>query len=285
MVSTADVIFGADYNAVVAKVTQVLGSGSPFGPGTGSPDYGYNQALTSSLVSVSSVITANQFQLLADDVNKCNKHQTNSDFSGYSASYQVVGATIFAANLNTLDSVINTCITNRTTVSASQLTSTSLANNSRATSWGSGGSSITSTGTFTFSSAADIQYYFNQGGKLVFQGFFTSPTASTQDQTWNTLLGAFTYTLDISTFVGLTGTPTTRYSASSITAPYTANTIDLKLSVSGAVITYTVTYTDGHVALGDGPDTVSATTGFSITGFRASGAFDGVNPTTTSPTL
>lgn len=283
-----NLIFGADYNAVVAKVTQVLGSGSPFGPGTGSPDYGYNQPLTSSLVSVSSVITASQFQLLADDINTCHRHQTNGDFPGYSSSYQVPGRTIFAANLSALDTAVNTCITNRTTVAAAQLTSTQLANNSRSTPWGAAPtSSITSTGTFTFSSTANMQYYFNQGGRLVFQGFFTSPTASAQDQNWLSLLNAFTYTLNLTQFQGLTATPTSRYSSSFPTAPYTGLSINLNLSVSGAVITYTVTYNDAKLPFPPGgSDLVSATTGFTITGFSTVGAFTGVpNPTTTSPPL
>jgi hypothetical protein len=123
MVATGSIIYGADYNAVQTKVVEVLGSGSPYGPGTGSPNYGYNQTVSSSAVSVSAVITASQWQLLANDVNTIATHQTNASFSGYSASYETVGKVITAADLNTLDTFMNTYITNRLTVSAAQLSS------------------------------------------------------------------------------------------------------------------------------------------------------------------
>ena len=278
MVSTSGIIYGSDYNAVQDKVVQVLGSGSPYGPGTGSPNYGYNQTVTSSAVSISAIITASQWQLLADDVNKIATHQTNASFSGYSASYVATGKQITAADLNTLDTNMNTYVTNRLTVNAAQLTSTA-STYTRTTSWGANNTGIAQTGTFTFASANAVQYWFNQGGRVVWQGFFTSPTASAQDQNWKTGVQSFTYTLDITSYATLTSTPTQKYYAT-LTGPYSASFIRLDLSVSGGVFTYTVTYQDGHTPVPPGgSDSVSGTIGFTLTRFTSTGAVTGTAPT------
>ena len=278
MVSTGAIIYGADYNAVQAKVVQVLGSGSPFGPGTGSPNFGYNQALASSSVAVSAQITTTQFQNLADDINKCSLHQTNANFGGYSASYVATGKQITAADLNTLDTNIDTFSTNRSTVNAAQLTSAA-STYTRTTAWGSSNTGISQTGTFTYASANAAQYWFNQGGRVVWQGFFTSPTGSPQDQEWLTGLNAFTYTLNLSVYATLTGTPAQKYYAT-LPSPYAASYIEILLSQSAGVVTYTVNYQDGHTPVPPGGnDSVSGSVGFTLTRFTSTGAVTGTAPT------
>ena len=49
--------------------------------------------------------------------------------------------------------------------------------------------------------------------------------------------------------------------------------------MSGAVITYTVLYEDNHTATGAGPDSVSATTGFTAIVYNSSGVITGTAPT------
>lgn len=283
MVATGGIIYGSDYNAVRDKVVQVLGSGSPYGPGTGSPNYGYNQTVSSSAVSVSAIITAAQWQNLANDVNTIATHQTNASFSGYSSSYETTGKVITAADLNTLNTNMTTYVTNRLTVSASQLSSVA-APYWRASNWGGvvAPAAIAQTNTITFASANAAQYFFNQGGKIVFQGTYRGTPANNQDTAWQTETAAFTYTLDITAYAGLNATPTNKYTGAGGPG-YTTNAITLALSVSGAVITATVTYNDAHAALGAGPDTVTGSTtigvGFSITTYTATGAFVGISST------
>jgi hypothetical protein len=278
MATVGNIIYGEDFNTVQDKVTRVLGTGSPFGPGTGNLDYGYNQALTSSLVAVNAIVTQNQFQLLANDVNKIALHQTNANFGGYSTVYANTGTLVSAANLNILDTAMNTYVNNRTTVSASQLTST-LSNYWRSSNWSA---AIAQSGTFTFASADAAQYFFNQGGRIVFQGTYRGTPVGAQNISWSQEVAVFTYTINAATYAGITGIPTVKYSDAG-GGVYALNVVSLQLSRSGAVITYTVTYNDAHVATGQGPDTVtgSATVGvgFSITPFTSTSAVVGTAPT------
>lgn len=292
MATSGAVIYAADYNTVWLQVNSVLGNGFPQTTGFGST-YGYNQTLTSSYISGNPLVTANQFQLLNDDINKISLHQTNGNFSGYSATYETTGFTIYAANLNTLSTAMTSLLTNRTTVSASQLTSTGVVNTTVSQSWGGSAAtttspSISSAGTIVFASAAAMQYYFNQGGKFVFTGQFPGYNAAqTQDVDWNSLTGLFNYTIDVTELAALTGTSASRYqinmtdTSSTGTVGYTANFIRVTASVTAATISVTVLFQDDHAPQPTGFDQVSAGTGFIITRYTASGAFSGTNPTVT----
>ena len=286
--SSGAIIYGADYNAVQIKIVEVLGSGTPYGPGTASPNYGYNQTVTSSTVAIGAIITASQFQLMADDINKCYVHQTGASFTGYAAStdsqpFEITGNVVYAANLNLLDTTINTCITNRLVAAATQLASVATTY-WRTTNWGGvvAPAAIAQTNTITFASTAAAQYWFNQGGQIVFQGTYRGTPPTTQDTAWKNEVTAFTYTIDVTSYAGLTTTPTNKYTGAGA-APYGLNALTLAVSLSGAVITCTVTYNDAHAALGAGPDTVTGSAtigvGFSITNYTATGAFTGTAPT------
>ena len=278
MATVGNIIYGADYNAVQVKVTQVLGTGSPYGPGTASPNYGYNQALGSSPVSANAVVTHNQFQLLADDVNKIALHQTNANFSGYSTVYANTGNLVSAANLNTLDTAMNTYLANRLTAAAAQLTSAATGYTSN-TAWGAGNTSIQQDGTIQFASAVAAQYFFNQGGRIVFGPGTTPGAGTTQDTNWTNAINAFTYTLNAAEYSTLTGSPVNKYLTYFPAGVYSGNFIELAmLNAGGGAIYYTVKYQDAHVATGAGPDNVG-TSGFTVTRFTSSGAVTGTAPT------
>jgi len=288
-VSAGSIIYGADYNSVRVKAVQVLGSGSPFGPGTGSPNYGYNQALVSTAVSPTTLITHTQFQNLANDVNKAYKHITNTNFTGYLADpgYAAVGSTITALDLNRIETAVNYAITNRLTAHPSQLTAV-IQNGGvpyyRTTAWGAGATAINQQGNFAFGSANAMQYFFNQGGKIVFQGTYRGTPVSTQDTTWQTLSNAFTFTIDASNFTSFDGI-SAYYSQYGPTA-YSLNRLWMVLGSNSPVtgsIAYSIEYRDNHVPTGAGPDSVTGTgstgVGFSITVSRSSGEVVGTAPT------
>ena len=110
--SSGSTLYGSDYNTVQTLVTEVLGSGLPYGPtGSGDVTYGYNQTPSSSLVSAGSLVTAAQWNALANDINTCYQHQNNTNFSGYGAPYVNSGSVITAAKYNTLFTTMTGCVT------------------------------------------------------------------------------------------------------------------------------------------------------------------------------
>ena len=67
-------IIATDYNAIQSKISNILG--------TGSVDYGYGQAVTSSQVARNNKITVAQWNALRNDLLKARQHQTGNDESG-----------------------------------------------------------------------------------------------------------------------------------------------------------------------------------------------------------
>ena len=280
MTTTGSVIYGADYNAVVVKIQQVLGTGTPYGPGTGSPQYGYNQTVASSTVAPAAIITAAQWTNLQTDINKCYLHQNNSSyaFSSITSGLQINGTT-----LDTINTVMSGCVTNATTAATGQLTQTTAITNTYATTWGGGNSGIRTTASTTFASQNVLQYFFNQGGKFRFQGYGPTLSGSTQDANWSTALAAFSYTIDLVEFAALTTTPAQRFYSAAQPTPYTANYIQVSASHNGAgVLNFTITYEDSHTGTGVGPDVVSAGAGFYLYQNATTGAFTGYTPSSTS---
>ena len=293
--NTGSIVYGTDFNTVQATVQQVLGSGTPFGPGTGSPTYGYNQTLQSTSSAVSSVITESQIQRLANDVNTIATHQTNANFTGYATVYANTGTAVSATKMNVLYNAINTYSTNRLTVHPSQLTSNATTY-TRTTNWYSAPSGLTQTNTIVFASNAAAQYFFNQGGSISFSGAFPGTTATAHDNSWTSTLSRFNYSISTATasnssinFNSLTSTPTTYYTDAD-TSLYgtTANptnqgdpTITVDVSYTAPNITYTVSYRDPYTYSGavTTPDTGGANTTLVVTRFTSSGAVTGTSPT------
>ena len=311
MVATGGIIYGADYNTVQAKVVRILGSGSPDGPGTALGQglngnaYGYNQSVTSSTVSVSAVITATQWQNLANDVNTIATHQTGSSFTEYSASYETVGKVITAADLNTLDSYMNTYVTNKLNIAATQVTKTTLITNTYPNAWGGGNAGIITSGVITFASRSALQYYFNQGGNVNIQGIASGLSNTTQNINWNTTLNSTGYVFNATSVASLivgdvspllplnsgSGNIATRVfrlqnqSGGTGTPTYTQNytRIDANIRYDQAKIYYQVVFYDGAVVTGVPPlQAVNATTGHYVYSTKASGAFTGTDPTATT---
>lgn len=85
-------ILVTDYNTIQSKIENVLG--------TGSGDYGYGQAVSSSQVSLSSKISVLQWSNLRSDILKARQHQTGNDLTT-SLTNPAVGINITASDATT----------------------------------------------------------------------------------------------------------------------------------------------------------------------------------------
>lgn len=278
MAASGSKILGSDYNAVVLKLIRVLGSGAPDGPGSaGTVTYGYNQALTAANVAVGSTVDAAEWSKLLSDINKCYLHQNGSSYAFPSLTS---GTKILGDHLDDANTVMNGCTTNRLNVAAGQLTQSTLITNGYDSAWGGAGNKgIQTTASVTWSSYANMQYFFNQGGQIVIQGKPTNGTTTVQDQRWNAALNASTYTIGMTEFNALTTTAVQRFYYNSFPAPYASNYIQILASKNSTTaptaINLTIKLQDVHAATGAGPDTVSAGAGFYMYQKNASGAFTG----------
>lgn len=285
-VSSGAVIYGSDYNTIQSLVTQVLGSGNPYGPGTGSPNYGYNQTPQSSLVSVGQLITGPQWQLLAADVNTIYTHQTGNAWPSYSSqiSNQSSGKLITAADYNTVFNAMTPLVSTRLTVASNQLATATVGSSTYSSTWGGGSSGIQNSGSITFASSAALQYFFNQGGKLNFAGTGPSSTSTNQDSNWSTALTTFRATIDATVFANLSGTAYNIYRVYNGSSPagYTSSFIKLSATVSGGTLSWVVTYEDDHT--NSFSDTVGSGAGYGVTISTATGAFTGTTNTSSSIT-
>lgn len=305
--SEGDVIYGADYNAVQAKVRQALGDGFPYGPiGSGDVSYGYNQSLNSSQMSTTCQVIAPQWNALIGDVNKAYCHVFGSDYTNYTAS---VNGEISAINLNSANTAIDTVLsgTNRYALGVGQSTKAQavVATGQPITYGVSWGGTIYCTFDFIFSSDNAMQYFFNQGGKLHIEG--TGPNQVTnQDAAWKAMMDTFRLEFYVNgnttqgvletdetwgTSIGYTNaTPAVVYdiyqqknAGTSGGGSYTDNVIQVRFrkllsSQGGPKCRFQLSYYDYHTEDGGGPDTVSANIGFYAYATRASGSFTGIPP-------
>lgn len=270
MASQGSLIYSSDYNSVVAKLQEVLGPGTPYGPGTSQPTYGYNQTLQSSLLAPGTKINATQWQLLQNDVNRCYLHQNGSTYSFTPlASAQL----ITYAELAEINSVMTSCLTNRTSVALSQTTQSTLATVTYGSTWGGGASGISTTATVSFSNSSVMQYFMNQGGKIVIQGIGPTQNGTTQNSVWQTMLSAFTYSVNVAELGVLTTSSQQRYYATSTNSTYSADYISLNAYFDTiGTLYFSIVYYDGHTGISD---LVNSGAGFVVYQYSASGAFTG----------
>jgi hypothetical protein len=155
--------------------------------------------------------------------------------------------------------------------------------------------SATTSKTITFASANQLRYFFNAGGMIRMSWSRSGGSATTQNTSWTNLLSATgtivatgsaasksinsvfytgitkiggsgsenTLNTAYGAVTNYTGTPTTVLKKFTTTYLYTSNFIEVKASVSGAVITYAVTLDDNDSTPGtdqvDGTLTMTTT--------------------------
>jgi hypothetical protein len=293
--AAGNIVYGADYNTVQAKVRQVLGDGNPYGPGTGTPSWGYNITLNSSAVSSICCVTKQQWDNLDADVNKAYCHVNGSSYSGYASS---VSGNISTATINTANIAMDSIMTgnNRFATGTGQLSKVLLVRSPAAVQPITA-AAFTASKSFTievyFTSANNMQYFFNQGGIIHIEG--VAPTQSTtQDANWKALLEGmlFQFTAISNTtdgtfgssvgFNALSSSVTTNLykAATGGSGAYASNYVTIKGIKNSTSLTFTLDLFDAHVGSGGGPDNVSEGAGYYIYGSKAAASFTGTNPTT-----
>lgn len=190
MAGVGTFISATDYNAIQSKIALVLGSGSG--------DYGYGQAISSSSVSPTSKVTATQWNNLRSDIARCRQHQTGVTVtdagpadpgyvSGYSLRIVTTSNKIKEEDRVNYDSMANDSQTYRLAVPPSgQATREDLvATQVRTSNWNG---SVTQYVTVDFGSYNAARYYFNTGSRFEFSGSRTGGSNTAKDVSWTTIL-------------------------------------------------------------------------------------------------
>jgi len=192
----ADIITAAQYNGLQDRIAQVLG--------TGAAEFGYGQALASSAVAVSDIVTAANMDNLRTDMNKAYTHQTGSaltikdiavgdvigaDDTGTSLTYANDGTFTFnsqdaTGGFNDYLTAMTTIEGDKFSIAVSQSTAADATTDTRTTDWNS---SVNMTFTVTFTDADQRRYFFNSGGEVRISGSLSSGT-NTKDTDWATML-------------------------------------------------------------------------------------------------
>jgi len=193
------IIEKADYDTIKAKVDLVLGSGSG--------QTGYGQTITSPAVTAGAVIYAQQWLYLRDDMVKCRQHQTGTSVGTGSATdganllVPSSGASITEALRNQFNLFSNTITSDKFSIGSGQYSGEGLITGTYSSAWNG-----TLTHTATISSTADnMRYFFNAGGKIRVSANRSGGTSSSKNTTWDTMftqMGEFQMDYTQTTFTG-----------------------------------------------------------------------------------
>lgn len=200
-VSKGDTISATDYNDLVGRISDILG--------TGSGDTGYGQSVSSSAVTAEvDNVTAAQMDNLRSDMEKCWIHQDGTAVPvGNIAAGDIIGANASGTSL-TFESdgsfSINSPVTNKgindfydlmddlelnkLNVDADELDDDdAIEQDTRSTSWGPPSTpTISMSFTVTFTSANARRHFFNAGGQIWISGSVAGGNLKSQD--WNSML-------------------------------------------------------------------------------------------------
>jgi len=239
-VNVGDNITAAQFNGLQSRLEQVLG--------TGSGDFGYGQAVSSSQVSAPSspgagdgdTVTHTQMVDLKSDMNKCWVHQTGENIPlATIAEGDVIGADVtgdgvtFASNNTyTIDNSVNDggfndylakmdeIETNRFDVDAGESTIANIATDSRTSAWNG---TISCVFQAQFTNANARRHFFNSGGELRVSSAGANGS-TTKDTDWSTIIsnpGQVQLGYNYSTITGSTnGVTLTSIGNDSITSSY-----------------------------------------------------------------
>jgi len=262
-----DLISAAEYNNIRNKIVAIIG------PGSGQS--GYGQAIQSSTVSQSDIITALQWNSLRADIFNALVHQTDSTpniFTPSSGNLIQFGTSFPVTQYDTLS---DQAVTNKFNVGVDQFaieggSSTTGVVVSRSAQWQV---EVTCTVTVNFTDAAQARYFFNSGGQIRFASSRSGGSSTEQNTSWTNLLnaagtrafGAITPTVN---FYNLTNSYQPWFTSSS-SSPYAANNYTLEAlcnvannsTGTASQITFKATWVDGYVDPGDNPGDIPDTPG------------------------
>lgn len=174
-------ITAANYNDLQKTVADILGVG--FG---GS---GYGQTLVSAPLSVGEVVTADHMNLLRDDINRIQVHQTGSLSSLVELSTgEKVGANDVGGDVdkgfNQFVSVVNILESNAALVDGTQVTLETATTSTRFAAWNG---KVVHSFTVSFTDSDHRRAFFNAGGEIHISAQIEGDS-SVKGQDWNTIL-------------------------------------------------------------------------------------------------
>lgn len=201
-VNVKDVITAATYNTLQSRVANIVGNGFS--------DSGYGQALSSTTVSATTVITATQLDNLRVDINKAKVHQTGSLTTlGDIAAKEIISADTLDGDttkgVNDYDTAIGTIEADKFLCDDTQASVEAAISSTRTTQWNG---TITHSFTVSFTSADSRRHFFNSGGSIRFQAQLSNGSGS-KDNDWATMLsnmGTIIFAYNTTTATG-SGTP------------------------------------------------------------------------------
>lgn len=174
-------ITAANYNDLQKTVADILGVG--FG------NSGYGQELVSAPLSVGEVVTAEHMNLLRDDINRIQVHQTGSLSSLVElASGDKIGANDVGGDVdkgfNQFVSVVNILEANAAIVDGTQVTLETATTSTRFAAWNG---KVVHSFTVTFTDETHRRAFFNAGGEVHISATIEGDS-SVKGQDWNTIL-------------------------------------------------------------------------------------------------
>jgi hypothetical protein len=260
-----------DYNAIRAKIVNIMG------PGSG--QFGYGQSIVSSEVDRGFPITKDQWDALRFDILNARLHQDGLQPTIIEA---VRGQPIrFSSQQpNTqYSSQSDVAIANKFNIGSGQFVINSAGTVTRTSSWNS---SISSSITVTFGNANQARWFFNSGGRIRFTSSRSGGAATAQNTAWSSLLSSVgTVSFDATNFYQSTTSPSTLLIAQSSFPYYTANRYRIthscnvanNINAGATVVNITVIWEDGYIDTKAGPpgDSVDGTLSLVVDELRASG--------------
>jgi hypothetical protein len=235
--ATLDIIYQADYNLIQSTTAGVLST------------Y-YGQTMLSSQLASTPVISAAQWDLLRQDINKCYRHITNSNSTILDVDPEDI---ILAGDANAYKVAADYCETNKATVNAAQLTS-NVDSDSITVAWNG---TRTYKMTYTWTSSDVANHWFNLGGYFVID-LSGSNAISSKDIDWqdNILNAIATQTYTRSNWVNATNIDVYEYGNNAVYSENYARIVCTKVSATQLDISVIISDVDtGDVAalVGPGP--------------------------------
>ena len=179
--SAGDKITELDYNNLQSSIEVIMGT--PAGS-TDTTATGYNQALSSSQVSVGNTVTEAQWDNLRTDITKAYTHQFNTAPTITNVSTTNI---IDAATYNQYEALITTVSgdPNRYTLAAGQSTTTTGQTAQLSAGWNG---TQTHQFTATFSSSNERRAFFNAGGSIRFNLTLAYTGSESKTLDWQTMM-------------------------------------------------------------------------------------------------
>jgi hypothetical protein len=264
---------GASVNHNVANVNTVWG--------VGNSNKGYGQSTTLSAVAAGNTVTATQWATMIARLNSILSHQAGA---GTGVTQPTAGNTI--SYLSTLSSKVTTGYNNRLNFVSNGTDAAATGSVNTAFTQDTG--SLTITRTVTFSSGDTARYFFNAGGKILFNFSSTNNAGNSKSTDWESMIDSKLGSILVSGYTnsrtGTGGSVTSSNGALGYWNAGTSNALVLTLTSGSGTADYGSNKVDIYIktngAQGSNGDVGSALTCVAVfTDVAADGFDDQVNVT------